>query len=152
MKRLLIAVAALAVILAGCATMGGTSGITVLQSGSHSAMKDQSYKDFHNQADLDAFMATAFAKGDAPDLGKIDWTKNMVLAAFIGEQSNSGYRVYINKLDDSAPDSVQVHVRVTIPCSKESQPAKQSPFQIVTAPATTKTVNFADPEQDYLKC
>ncbi|HEV7165862.1 MAG TPA: hypothetical protein VGO35_10775 [Gammaproteobacteria bacterium] len=153
MKRLLIAVSAFAVILAGCASAGGgSSGITVLQAGGHSAMKDQVYKDLHSQADLDAFLATAFDKGSAPSL-QVDWTKQMVLVAFIGIQKQSGYRVSFTKVDDSSPDAVQVSLKVTIPCSKESRPGEnQSPYQIVTVPATTKVVNYAEPVQDYLKC
>ena len=155
MKRLTIALAALAVTLAGCASAGGGSsggsGVTVLQSGSHSAMKDETFKDFHNQADLDAFLATAFEKGSAPSL-KVDWNTQMVLVAFLGTRKTTGYRVSFTKVDASG-DQVQVDTKITIPCAQQASPdTHQAPFTIVTAPASTKTVNFTDPNQDFQKC
>ncbi|HEV2332139.1 MAG TPA: hypothetical protein VGV16_03175 [Gammaproteobacteria bacterium] len=152
MKKLFIAVAALAVILAGCASMGGSSasGVSVLQSGSHSAQKDEALKDFHNQADLDAFMATAFDKGGAPSL-KLDWSTQMVVAFFVGAKQNTGIRAAITKVDETGAQ-VQVSSKVVIPCEKQSRPEPSSPYIIVAAPASTKTVNFSDPDVEYQKC
>ncbi|HEV2212571.1 MAG TPA: hypothetical protein VGS99_04415 [Gammaproteobacteria bacterium] len=153
MKKLFIAVAALAVVLAGCGSMGGgasASGMSVLQSGSHSAQKDEALKDFHNQADLDAFMATAFDKGGAPSV-KVDWNTQMVVAFFVGAKQNTGIRAAITKVDDSGAQ-VQVSSKVVIPCEKQSRPEPSSPYIIVAAPASTKTVNFSDPDVEYQKC
>jgi len=151
MKRFIIAMVALAVSLAGCASAGGGgAGISVLQSGAHSAQKDEVFKDFHNQADLDAFLATAFDKGAAPKIS-VDWNTQMVIAMFAGAKKNTGIRVGITKVDESG-DQVQVSSRVVIPCSKDSTPEATSPYQIVAAPASTKTVNFNDPDVDYQKC
>lgn len=151
MKKLFIAVAALAVVLAGCASMGGgASGFDVLQSGSHSAQKDEALKDLHNQADLDAFMATAFDKGDAPSL-KVDWNTQMVLAFFVGAKQNTGIRAAFVKVDETGAQ-VQVSTKVVIPCEKQSRPEPSSPYVIVAAPASTKTVNFTDPDVEYQKC
>lgn len=153
MKKLFIAVAALAVVLAGCASMGGgasASGFTVLQSGAHSAQKDEALKDFHNQADLDAFMATAFDKGGAPSM-KVDWNTQMVVAFFVGAKQNTGIRAAFTKVDETGAQ-VQVSSKVVIPCEKQSRPEPSSPYVIVAAPASTKPVNFADPEVEYQKC
>lgn len=151
MKKLFIAVAALAVVLAGCASMGGgASGFDVLQSGSHSAQKDEALKDLHNQADLDAFMGTAFDKGGAPSL-KVDWNTQMVLAFFVGAKQNTGIRAAFVKVDETGAQ-VQVSTKVVIPCEKQSRPEPSSPYVIVAAPASTKTVNFTDPDVEYQKC
>lgn len=154
MKRFIIALAALAVTLAGCASAGGGgggSGISVLQSGAHSAQKDEVFKDYHNQADLDAFLATAFDKGDAPKVS-VDWNTQMVLVGFLGTRKTTGYRVAFTKYDASG-DQVNVDSKIVIPCASQAAPdAHQNPFVIVAVPASTKTVNFTDPNQDYQKC
>ncbi|HEU5397977.1 MAG TPA: hypothetical protein VFV77_01745 [Gammaproteobacteria bacterium] len=151
MKKLFIAIAALAVVLAGCASMGGgASGVDVLQTGNHSAQKDEALKDFHNQADLDAFMATAFDKGDAPSL-KVDWNTQMVLVFFIGAKQNTGIRAAFTKVDETGAQ-VQVSSKVVIPCEKQSRPEPSSPYVIGAAPASTKPVNFNDPDVEYQKC
>ena len=150
MKRLIIAVAALAAILAGSSAISG-SDIDILVKGNHSAIKSMTMKDFHNQADLDAFMATAFDKGHAPSLSAVDWTKQMVLVLFVGQQKYSGYQLRFTKVDDSG-DAVQVSTKVVIPCSTHARVEDQQPFLMVAVPASTKPVNFTEPEQDYQKC
>jgi len=149
MKRLIISVAALAAILAGNSAI--SSDIDTLVKGNHSAIKTMIMKDIHNQADLDAFMATAFDKGHAPSLPAVDWTKQMVLALFIGEQKYTGYQLRFTKVDDSG-DSVQVNAKIVIPCSMHARLEDQQPFLIVAVPASTKPVTFSDPQQDYQKC
>ena len=150
MKRLTIAVAALAAIIVSGTAISGSS-VDVLVKGNHSNIKYLMEKDFHNQADLDAFIATAFDKGHAPDFGTIDWTKNMVLAAFIGYQQHSGYQVRFTKVDDSG-DNVEVNVKIVIPCMERSGGDATQPFVFVTYPASTKPVHFVDPDQENQKC
>ena len=150
MKRLTIALAALAALVASGAAISG-AGVDTLAKGSHSNIKALNAKDFHNQADLDAFMATAFDKGHAPDLGTIDWTKNMVLAVFIGYQKHTGYQIRFTKVDDSG-DSIQVSYKVVVPCEQHAGNDETQPFIFVSYPASTKTVNFNEPEQENQHC
>ena len=150
MKRLSITLAALATILVTGTAFGG-SGVDTLVKGSHSAVKQITMKDFHSQADLDAFMATAFDKGHAPDLGTVDWTKNMVLAVFAGYQQHSGYQLRITKVDDSG-DVIQVSWKVIVPCQEKSGADESQPFLFVTYPASTKTVDFNAPDQENQHC
>lgn len=159
MKKAFVLLAALAAGVAGCASGGGgggggaSGGIQVLASGNHSLMKDQEYKDFHNAADLQAYLDKTFGKGQAPvDPAKIDWTQQMVLTAFIGSEKHAGYRIRYLSVDESG-DTVSVHIRVTIPCTKEERsPEATQPFTIVAVPATAKPVNVNEPEQEYQKC
>lgn len=150
MKRLSIAVAALAAIIASGSAISGPD-VDILLKGQHSNIKYYTAKDFHNQADLDAFMATAFDKGNAPSVPAVDWSKNMVLAVFIGYQKSGGYNIRFTKVDDSG-DSIQVSVKVVVPCEERARPDPSQPFQIVAVPASTKPVNFNEPEQDNQKC
>lgn len=149
MKRSSIAVAALAAILVSSAAISGD--IHVLASGNHSNIKFVTTKDIHNQADLDAFMATAFDKGHAPSLDPVDWNTQMVLALFIGYQKYTGYRIRFTKVDDSG-DTIQVDTTVSVPCSMHARQDDQEPFVIVTAPASTKPVNFNQPVQSNQPC
>jgi hypothetical protein len=150
MKRVSIAVAALAAILVSGAAISG-SDIHVLASGNHSTVKFPATKDFHNQADLDAFMATAFDKGHAPSLDPVDWNKDMVLALFIGYQKYTGYRIRFTNVDASG-DAVVVDTSVSVPCSMHARQDDQEPFVIVTVPASTKPVNFNQPVQSNQPC
>src|SRR5579862_1950462 len=142
MKKAFVIVAVLAAGIAGCASGGGSasSGVETLASGNHSSVTDQDYKDFHNQADLDAYLAKAFAKQASPPKLDVDWTKQMVLTAFIGQQKQTGYRIRFTSVDESG-DTVSVHVRVIIPCHQKAIPDPSEPYMIVAAPATTKPVN-----------
>ena len=149
MKRLIVTLAALAAIVVSGAAI--SSGPDTLAKGSHSNIKYITMKDFHSQADLDAFMATAFDKGHAPDLGTVDWTKNMVLAVFAGYQQHSGFQLRITKVDDSS-DTIQVNWKVVIPCSERAGSDESQPFLFVTYPASTKPVNFNGPDQENQRC
>ncbi|MDE2090905.1 MAG: protease complex subunit PrcB family protein [Gammaproteobacteria bacterium] len=146
MKSLILSVAT-ALLMAGCATMGGgATGVDVLASGNHSNMKDQQYSDIHNQADLDALWKKAFAgQSSAPDEPKVDFNKNMVLAAFIGEQNTGGYNILFSSIDASGA-SVNVTVLITQPgqnCLRSQAAQRQSEaYLIATAPASAKPVNF----------
>lgn len=155
LAKTLIGAATLGLLLAGCASMGGGggNGIVSLSSGNYSNLKDQQYKDIHSQADLDALWQQAFGGlSGTPDKPTVDFSKNMVLAAFLGEQKHGGYIVRFTDLDASGP-TVNVTVEVTIPgtnCRYPERPAQ--PFMFATAPATTKQVNFTVTQRNAPAC
>lgn len=150
MKRLTVILAALAAFVASGAAISGSS-VDILAKGSHSNIKYVTMKDFHNQADFDAFMATAFDKGHAPSLDAVDWSKTMVIAVFAGFQQHSGYQLRITKVDDSG-DTIQVNWKVVIPCAERSGSDDSQPFLIATYPASTKPVNINTPDQENQRC
>jgi hypothetical protein len=140
----LTGLAILALLLAGCATMGSnSSGVDTLVSGNHSNMKDQQYNDIHNQADFDALWQKAFAnQASAPAKPTVDFSSRMVLAAFLGEQKHGGYLMRIQDIDASG-DSVNVTLEVTVPGQNcRFLQSETEPFLFVSAPASSKTVNF----------
>lgn len=152
MKRLSIALAALAAIAICGSALGDTSlDVNVLAKGEHSKVKYATYQDIHTQADFDKFMATAFEKDDAPSIPTIDWTKQMAIMAFIGYQKHTGYMVKVTKATET-DSGILIHVKVVIPCQERSREEDRYPFTIVTIPANTKAVTFDTPEQDSLKC
>jgi len=158
MKKAFVSSMALVLVLAGCASGGGGGGgsssdMQVLATGNHSSLMDPDFKDIHSAADMDAYLAKAFAKQSSPPKFDVDWTKQMVLTAFIGAKKFTGFRIRFMSVDETG-DTVQVHVKVIIPCNKgdKSIPEDTQPFMIIAVPATSKPVNINDPEQEYQKC
>lgn len=153
MKTLTIA-AVTGLLLAGCASLsGGPAGVTVLASGNHSNIKDQMYKDIHTQADFDKLWQKAFGgMGMAPDKPNVDFSKDMVIASFIGEQKHGGFIIRITKVDQT-PSGIDVTVMTTIPGANCRYPRSTSEqFQIATIPASTKPVSFNAEQQNAPAC
>ena len=160
MKIAFVSSMALVLGLAGCASGGGSGGgggggsssdIQVLAAGNHSSLTDPDFKDIHSAADMDAYLAKAFQKQGTPPKFDVDWTKQMVLTAFIGKEKNTGFRIRFLSVDESG-DTVSVHIRITIPCHQKAIPEDSEPYMLVAVPATTKPVNINDPEQENQKC
>lgn len=142
-----------ALLLVGCASIGGGNGITPMSMGNYSNIKDEQYKDVHNQADFDALWQQAFANlSGAPDKPTVDFSKNMVLAMFLGAQKHGGYIVRFTNFDDSGP-TVNVTVEVTVPGTNCRYPNRASdPYAFALAPATTKQVNFTVTQRNAPAC
>lgn len=146
MKRLFVLVAALAASLAAGSSLAGD--IQQLFSGTHATLTDQNYKDIHNVDDLKAFWATAFGgMSSQPKLPDIDFTKQMVVAVFIGQQLHSGDKVRVPKFDDSG-DDFHIVVEVEIPCHMRME--KDVPYVIVALPATGKPVSFETKQHNQM--
>ncbi len=151
MKTLMISCMA-ALLMAGCASMGGgNSGAQVLVNGNHSKIKDQVYKDIHNQADFDALWKQAFeGMSGAPDKPVVDFSKQMVLVAFIGDQPTGGYRIRFTKIDSTGP-TINVSILVSQPGQNCRVPQRASDaFLIVAIPASSKPVNINTPDTERM--
>lgn len=103
MKKLLILAAALAALLAGCASAGGSSdGVNVLQTGSHSPVKDQEEKDIHDQAAFQAAWDKVYSESSSkPALPTVDFTKQTVIYYALGEKKHGGYALKITRAEPS---------------------------------------------------
>lgn len=153
MKRIMIAIAALAVGLAGCSSMGGgaaggksESGATVLAQGSHSSVKDQSAQDIHDQASFEKLWKDTFAEDKRPpQMPSVDFTKETVVAYYLGQMSHGGFDLRVQKAAPAADgNSFDVTFLVIKPgdgCPRTTQDTTY-PFLIATVPTTSKTINF----------
>ncbi|MDE2234439.1 MAG: protease complex subunit PrcB family protein [Gammaproteobacteria bacterium] len=151
LHTLMLACAA-TLLVAGCASMGGgNSGATVVASGDHSLIKDQEYKDIHTQADFDALWDKAFkGMSGAPDKPQVDFSKQMVLAAFIGDQNTGGYTIRFTKIDSTGP-TIDVSILVTQPGQNCRVPQRLSDtYLIVAIPASSKPVNINNPQSERM--
>lgn len=146
--------AVLALLLAGCASMGagGGNGVQPLSMGNYSNIKDEQYKDIHTQADLDALWTQAFGGlSGAPDKPTVDFSKNMVLAMFLGDQKHGGYLIRFTDFSVTG-DTANVNVEVTIPGTNCRYPGRASnPFAFALAPAV-KQVNFNVTQRNAPAC
>ena len=147
MKRLLIIVAALAAFLAGCASggaAGGSSdGATVLQTSSHSAIKDPEQKDIHDQATLQTYWDKVYAdQSSKPAVPNVDFTKLTVVYYAAGEFKHGGYSLKVSRAEP-AGTGYAVGITVIQPgmnCHNMTQDVTH-PFIFATVP-TTGPVTF----------
>lgn len=138
-NRILIAVSMVA-LLGGCASADSASDappvvVQVLASGSHSGVKDQEYHDLHTAGDFQIWWNKAYATySTAPALPQVDFTKDMVIAAFMGEKSHGGYTLDIESVQQT-PNAYNVLVRITIPGDYcHTTQALVQPFEFVVVP------------------
>lgn len=127
--------AVLTLVLTGCASMGGDSNVQVLASGSHSGVKEHEYHDLHNAKDFQTWWSKAYSTySDVPPLPTVDFTKNMVIAAFMGEKTHGGYTLRVENVEQTL-DAYNVKIKISIPGNncRASQDIVQ-PFEFVVVP------------------
>lgn len=145
-KSSLIILGASLALLAACASDGGGNSepaATVLQSGSHSGLKDQTEKQVHNQADLEAAWNEIYAtQSSKPALPTIDFTKNTVLVYGPGERKTGGWTM---RVDHATASGTGYNIGFTVNqpgknCSRSGNETTD-PFIVVSVP-TTADVTF----------
>ena len=104
MKKLLIAFAAKAAFLAGCASGGGSAadsrGVAVLQAGAHSSIKDPDEKAFTDQASFQAAWDKVYSdQSSKPVIPNIDFTKQTVVYYAAGEFKHGGYSIKVTRAE-----------------------------------------------------
>jgi PrcB C-terminal len=133
--KAVIAGSILALLLAGCASLGGNSNVQRLASGNHSGVKDQQYHDLHNAKDFQTWWNKAYSSySDIPALPQVDFTKNMVIAAFMGEKSHGGFTLHVDSINQT-PDAYNVNIKISIPGTGCRTPEEFiQPFEFVVVP------------------
>ncbi|MGE5625017.1 MAG: protease complex subunit PrcB family protein [Bacillota bacterium] len=110
MKIMFVIAAVLAAGLAGCG--GGTAsdnGATILSLGPQSAVKEQGSRDIHDQAAFKDMWDKTFAdQSHPPAMPQIDWTKQAVVAYFLGEMKHGGYTMRVARAEP-AKDTPNVY-------------------------------------------
>ncbi|MGH8400627.1 MAG: protease complex subunit PrcB family protein, partial [Gammaproteobacteria bacterium] len=127
--------------------------IRVLASGTHSGVRHQEYHALHDVADFRSWWQRAYSsQATAPALPQVDFTKDMVIAVFMGERSHGGYSLHVDKIADTA-DTFDVEITVNIPGSDcRTTQALTQPFEFVAVPDSgNKSVNW-NVQQHYQAC
>lgn len=78
-----------------------------------------------------------------PETPKIDFTKNQVLAVFMGSRPTGGYTTSIIKIEDKDKRIVTVREKSPPPDGGVTC-AVTTPYHLVVIPKTAKAVEFAD--------
>ncbi|HET7395645.1 MAG TPA: protease complex subunit PrcB family protein [Gammaproteobacteria bacterium] len=152
MKNLAIGIA-MTVICAGCASLGGSSNVRELATGDHSGVDTQEVHDLHNVKDFQTWWNKAYASfSTVPALPQVDFTKDMVVAAFLGEKAHSGFTMRVVKVDET-PDAYNVEINVKIPGDTcHATQMKTQPFEFVAVPDNKgKFINW-NVKQSYKDC
>jgi hypothetical protein len=147
MKRLPIIVAAFAaLVLAGCAgdkpIGAGDTGVTILANSQHGSVKEQGARDIHDQAAFKKLWDDAYAGQTEPALPSVDFTKDTVVAYFLGEMKHGGFVLRVDRAEAVA-DGYDVDFLVISPgsnCHNETQDVTHA-FLIATVP-TTQAISF----------
>ena len=140
-------------LLAGCASLGGHSDMQLLASGTHSGVKEQEYHDLHNAKDFQTWWNKAYSSySEVPALPSVDFTKNMVVAAFMGEKSHGGYSIRVENIEQT-PDAYNVNIRINIPGQgcRTTQDVVQ-PFEFVVVPDNKGAFINWNVKQSYKEC
>ncbi len=145
MKKLLsIVLGASLGLLAGCGgeTTTPDNQSTVLVNSQHSAVKDQAARDIHDQDAFKKMWDDTYAGQTEPPLPTVDFTKNTVVAYFLGEMKHGGFLIRIDRAAPAGTD-YDVDFMVINPgtnCHNETQEVTHS-FLIATVP-TTQSISF----------
>lgn len=151
----LLVCSALALTLFACARLAvkPDASIRILGKGLHSGVKLQEYHDLHNAADFAVWWHRTYAtRGDVPALPDVDFSKQMVIAVFMGEKPHGGYSIAVTRVRTTA-DNYDVEITVTAPgpgC--RTTQAFIEPYEFVAVPDSNgKFVNWKV-QQNYLAC
>ena len=159
MKRMSIIVAALTVVVAACATSSpavAANGADIVATGPHSAVNDQGTREVHDQAALEALWKEAFAtQSSPPDMPKVDFTKQTVVAFFLGMKKHGGFRLSIARAEPSTVAGMyDVDFAVIMPgdnCPRTTQDITH-PYIIAIVPVTGMQISFDRTERQTPPC
>lgn len=160
MKRIFVIIAVLAAGLVGCASGGGggggsDNGYTVLEAGSHGAIKEQKSVDIHDQAAFKDLWDKTFANGTVPKMPDIDFTKQTVVAYYLGEMKTGGYVIRVDSVEPSkvVAGNYDVDFLVITPganCKRTTMEITH-PFLIAVVPVTAP-ITFDMKQRDTPAC
>jgi len=120
-----------------------------VQSGSMSGLARRGRVVIRNQEEWTLFWKRHSAiRRPIPEAPEIDFSKNMVLAVMMGQQSSGGYTIEITSVKQKE-GKMMVEVRETDPSkSTTTLSALTAPFHIVTVPKWEGEIVFSKFEQD----
>jgi hypothetical protein len=132
--------------LAGCSTQGSDEKklpMEVILDGTFSAIDDKREVLINDNEKYQSLMNEVYKNLDQmPRIPVVDFSKNSVVAVFIGPRNNGGYLAAIDSINEGS-GSISVNVTETIPgknCTVVEVATK--PFSIVKIPKTDKKPVF----------
>ena len=102
-------------------------------------IKTKRYSAINTQAELETLWRSAFPGVQIPE---IDFTKQTVLAAFLGEKPSGGYEVTITGVKTEADKAVVSVTEKQPPAGAAAAAVMTQPFHIITVDKITTPVIF----------
>ncbi len=129
----------------GKVTMNGKPLQILAQwKGTHSGITQSQRRVIKNAKELEQLWREVHSKAlPMPALPKVDFGKNMVLAAFMGEKRTGGYAIQITKVVARNGEVVVFIKETTPPPDAIVTQTLTQPFHIVVVPKAKGTVRFA---------
>jgi len=132
-------VVALSVALAG-GVIAADDAVRTLARGSQSGVKKPDRVVAKNQEEWTALWKRHLGEAQTTEAPKVDWSKEMVLAAFMGTRNTGGYALQITGAKEQEGKlTVQVEAKVPKPGGFVTQ-SITSPFHMVAVPKSTLPV------------
>lgn len=143
-KFLSIILGATMVMLSACGgeTAKPDNQATTLAFSQKSAIKDQTAKDIHDQDAFKKLWDDTYAGMTEPPMPTVDFTKNTVVAYYLGEMKHGGFVIRVTRAEQ-VKDGYDVDFLVIEPganCHNETQDTTHA-FYMATVP-TTQQVTF----------
>lgn len=118
-------------------------GVRTLARGSQSGIKKAERVTAQTQEEWTALWKRHAGEAAAADAPKVDWSKEMVLGAFLGSRTTGGYAVQIAGVKEQAGKLVvQVETRSPKPGGFVTQ-AITSPFHLAAVPKSSLPVTWS---------
>ncbi|HLW74072.1 MAG TPA: hypothetical protein VKT74_03300 [Gammaproteobacteria bacterium] len=158
MKRIFVIAAVLAAILSGCG--GGTApdnGATILAVGAQSAVKEQAAREVHDQAAFKELWDKTFADDShPPKMPDVDFTKQVVVAYFLGEMKHGGFTLRVDRAEPAkdTPGTYDVDFLVISPgsnCTRMTNDITHA-YLFAMVPAAGQTISFDVKNRDNPPC
>lgn len=123
---------------------------TNLFSGTQSSMENQSMVLITNQKDLDDLWIKAFANDIAPEKPKVDFSKNSLVALFLGMVNKGGHSIELKSISTASDKTYKIEVQHSKPGqSCMSTMAIEYPYYLcLTNTVLTKTAEFRITEKE----
>lgn len=124
-------------------TRAAESELRTLARGSQSGVKKADRAVARNQEEWQALWKRHAGDASTAEAPKVDWSKEMVLAAFMGTRNTGGYSVQISSAKEQAGKLVVlVEAKTPRPGGLVTQ-SITSPFHMVAAPKSSLPVSWS---------
>ncbi len=146
---LLLACSLAIVGLTGCVAQGsgapeGEVSFVTLDKGSSSGVEEERFVTVRDEASLEALFEEHAPEEDVPD---VDFSEEMVLAAFQGESPDACHDIEIVHVEGNDEDVI-AHVELTQGEDQVCAEVMTSPFHLVVAPAYDADIIFEQLDGD----
>lgn len=147
----ILLIAVISTMAFSCSSQGSEESVVpfeVIHSGANVGFEDKRQVLLTNNDDYQKLMAEVYKNFDQlPRIPEVDFTKNDVVAVFMGTRSSGGYGISVDKIIKRS-DAVTVYINETTPGKNcMSTDALTQPYQLVKVPKLDQKVKYITKEK-----